>query len=93
MIPKQSDAGIAIQLEFVADISYNPRTNQYRIDLTEPYRSQLPGDRNYLLIDVREFTVSKLLEAFKLEVIDYYQQKCDEARQAFEREYNRISTI
>lgn len=81
----QSEAAVAIRLEFVADLSYNPRTHQYRVDLTEPYRSQLPRDRNYLLVDVEGFTVNKLLDAFQLEVIDYYQQKCDEARQALER--------
>ena len=93
MIPKQTDAGIAIQLEFVADLSYNPRTHQYRIELTEPYRSQLPRDRNYLLIDVEGFTVNKLLNVFEIEVIDYYQQKCDQARQAFERMRSKFDTV
>ncbi|SFE95230.1 hypothetical protein [Spirosoma endophyticum] len=85
MIPQQSEASRAIQLEFVADLSYNPRTHQYRVDLTEPYRTQLPRDRNYLLLDVEGFTVHKLLDAFQVEVVDYYQQKCEEARQALDR--------
>ena len=84
-MPQQTEAARVIQLEFVADLSYNPRTHQYRIDLTEPYRTQLPRDRNYLLVDVEGFTVNKLLDAFQLEVIDYYQQKCDEAQHTLER--------
>ncbi|RYE20893.1 MAG: hypothetical protein EOP45_10370 [Sphingobacteriaceae bacterium] len=90
MIPKQSEAGIAIQLEFVADLSYNPRTHQYRIELTEPYHSELPRDRNYLLIDVEGFTVQKLLDLFELEVINYYQLKCEQARQTLERVRSRF---
>ena len=91
MIPQPSEAARAIQLEFVADLSYNPRTHQYRVDLTEPYRSELPRDRNYLLVDVEGFTVNKLLDAFRREVIDYYQQKCDQARQAFERVRSQVN--
>lgn len=85
MIPQQSEAAVAIQLEFVADLSYNPRTHQYRVDLTEPYWSELPRDRNYLVVDVEGSTVDKLLDAFEREVINYYQQKCDQARQTFDR--------
>lgn len=85
MIPKQSEADLAIQLEFVADLSYNPRTHQYRVDLTEPYRFDLPRDRNYLLIDVEGFTVDKLMDVFQREVIDYYELKCEQARQTLKR--------
>ena len=85
MIPSQSQAALALQLEFVADLSYNPRTHQYRVDLIEPYHSELPRDRNYLLVDVAGFTVDQLLECFEREVIDYYHQKCDQAQQALAR--------
>lgn len=88
----QSQAALAIQLEFVADLSYNPRTHQYRVDLVEPYRSELPRDRNYLVMDVKGFAVDKLLDAFEREVINYYQQKCDQARQALERVRQQNST-
>ena len=81
MTPQQSEVGLAIQLEFVAALSYNPRTHQYRVDLTEPYRSDLPRDRNYLLIDAQGFTVNKLMDVFQREVVDYYELKCDQARQ------------
>jgi hypothetical protein len=72
-------------LEFVADLSYNPRTNQYRIDLVEPYRSELPRTRNFLLIDVEGFSVDKVTDAFEQNVIDFYQRKCEEARSALAR--------
>ncbi|RZJ93001.1 MAG: hypothetical protein EOO60_06465 [Hymenobacter sp.] len=85
MLPNHSPAALALMLEFVADLSYNPRTNQYRIDLVEPYRSDLPRTRNFLLIDVEGFTVSKIMDAFEQNVIDYYQRKCDEAQAAFDR--------
>lgn len=84
MNPQPTEAARTIQLEFVADLSYNPRTHQYRIDLTKPHRSELPRDRNYLVVDVEGFAVEKVLNAIEREVIDYYQQKCDQARQAFE---------
>lgn len=90
MIPEQSEAGVAIQLEFVADLSYNPRTHQYRVDLTEPYHSDLPRDRNYLLIDAGGFSVNKLMDVFQREVIDYYELKCDQARQTFERVRSKL---
>lgn len=80
MIPKPSEAAAALDLEFVADLSYNPRTHQYRVDLTEPFRSELPRTRNFLLVDVEGFTVNKVLDLFDRDVITYYQAKCDEAR-------------
>ncbi|QJD81655.1 hypothetical protein [Spirosoma rhododendri] len=85
MIPKPSEAANALTLEFVADLSYNPRTNQYRIDLVEPFRSELPRTRNFLLLDVAGFTVEKVMNAFNDNVINFYQQKCDEAREVFKR--------
>lgn len=85
MIPKPSEAANAMQLEFVADLSYNPRTHQYRIDLTEPFRSDLPRTRNFLLVDVDGFTIDKVLSAFQANVIDFYQQKCDEAQQVLDQ--------
>lgn len=85
MIPKPSEAANALNLEFVADLSYNPRTNQYRIDLVEPFRSELPRTRNFLLVDVDGFTVKKVLEAFDANVIRFYQNKCDQARETLER--------
>lgn len=69
----------------MADLSYTPRTHQYRVELIEPYHSERPRTRTYLLIDVEGFSVNKLLGVFEQEVIDYYQQTCDQARQAFER--------
>jgi len=85
MIPNQSPAALALRLEFVADLSYNPRTNQYRIDLVEPYRSELPRTRNFLLIDVEGFAVSKITDAFEQNVIDFYRRKCDEAQVTLDR--------
>lgn len=81
----QSPIAQALSLEFVADVSYNPRTNQYRIDLVEPYRSELPHAQNFLLLDVAGFTVDKLLDTFESTVISFYQRKWDEARQRLER--------
>lgn len=85
MIPKPSEAADALSLEFVADLSYNPRTHQYRVELNEPFRSELPRTRNFLLIDVEGFTVEKLLALFDQDVITYYQTKCDQARQVLHR--------
>lgn len=85
MIPKPSEAANALRLAFVADISYNPRTHQYRIDLTEPFRSDLPRTRNFLLVDVDGFTVDEVLSAFQANVIDFYQQKCDQAEQVLDQ--------
>lgn len=85
MIPRPSEAAEALLLEFVADLSYNPRTHQYRVELTEPFRSELPRTRNFLLIDVDGFTVEKLLALFDQEVITYYQTKCDQAREVLHR--------
>ncbi len=85
MLPHQSPVTLALALEFVADVSYNPRTNQYRIDLVEPYRSELPRTRNFLLIDVEGFAASKIMDAFEQNVIDFYQRKCDEAQAALDR--------
>jgi hypothetical protein len=79
MTPEQSPVAQALSFEFVADISYNPRTNQYRIDLVEPYRSDLPHEQNFLLLDVSSFTIDNLLDAFENTVIAVYQRKCDEA--------------
>jgi len=64
----------------VADISYNPRTNQYRIALVEPYRSELPHTRNFLLLDVADFTVDNLLAAFERNVLLVYERKCEAVR-------------
>ena len=85
MLPTQSPVALALRLEFVADLSYNPRTHQYRIDLVEPYRSELPRSRNFLLIDAEGFAVSKLMDAFEQNVIAFYQRKCDEAQAALDR--------
>lgn len=85
MIPKPSEAADALNLEFVADLSYNPRTHQYRVELMEPFRSELPRTRNFLLVDVEGFTVEKVLSAFETNVIDFYQRKCDEARESLKR--------
>lgn len=85
MTPEPSQMALALAIEFVTDISYNPRTNQYRIDLVEPYRSELPRTQNFLLLDVAGFTVDRLLDAFENTVIGFYQRKWDDSRERLER--------
>ena len=93
MIPQPSPVGLALTIEFVADLSYNPRTDQYRIELTEPYRSVLPRDRNYLLVDAPGFTIQKLLATFQRDVVEYYQQRCDEAQQTLDQIRDRYEPV
>ncbi len=91
MSPELSQAALALSLEFVADISYNPRTNQYRIDLVEPYRSELPRTQNFLTVDVREFTVDKLLALFDRNVVTVYGDKYEAAKQVLSRAKQSVS--
>jgi hypothetical protein len=91
MPPELSQAALALGLEFVADISYNPRTNQYRIDLVEPYRSELPKTQNFLTVDVKEFTVDKLLALFDHNVVKVYEGKYEAAKQMLVRAKESVS--
>lgn len=92
MSPELSQAALALGLEFVADISYNPRTNQYRIDLVEPYRSELPKTQNFLAVDVKEFTVDKLLALFDRNVVKVYGDKYEAAKQVLVRARASVRT-
>ncbi len=92
MSPELSQAALALGLEFVADISYNPRTNQYRIDLIEPYRSELPKTQNFLTVDVQEFTVDKLLTLFEQKVVAVYGDKYEAAKQVLVRAKESVHT-
>lgn len=85
MPPEPSQTALALNLEFVADISYNPRTNQYRIDLIEPYCSELPTTHNFLVMSVNGFTVDKLLELFDSKVVQFYGDKYEAARNVLVR--------
>lgn len=76
----------------MADISYNPRTNQYRIDLVEPYRSELPKTQNFLTVDVKEFTVDKLLTLFDQNVVKVYGDKYEVAKQVLSRAKESLRT-
>ncbi len=91
MPPELSQAALALGLEFVADISYNPRTNQYRIDLVEPYCSELPKTQNFLTVDVKEFTVIKLLALFDHNVVKVYGDKYEAAKQILSRAKQSVS--
>ncbi len=92
MSPELSQAALALGLEFVADISYNPRTNQCRIDLVEPYRSELPKTQNFLTVDVQELTVDKLLTLFEQKVVAVYGDKYEAAKRVLVRAKESVRT-
>lgn len=92
MPPEPSQTALALNLEFVADISYNPRTDQYRIDLIEPYCSELPATTNFLVMNVNGFTVDKLLDLFDRKVVQFYGDKHEAARTVLLRARQKLET-
>jgi hypothetical protein len=74
----------AKKLPFVSDIVPTANAEQYQVWLRYDFANMMPTGKNYLLIDVINFTAEQVINAWDRVVVDYYQRQTEKARKLSE---------
>lgn len=71
----------ARKLPFVSDIILSATSEMYQIWLRYDFANMMPTGKNYLLVEVANFTAEQVVNAWDTVVVAYYEQQAEKARQ------------